>query len=212
MMSYEMKIVRKNEQITTTWAGGTTTQLAIYPKDASYLERNFKWRISSAKVELEESVFTALPGIWRYIMVLEGEMRLVHEGHYEVDLKPFEQDQFSGAWTTRSFGKVTDFNLMVAQGCEGKLQAIHLEGQHATELEIKPIASPVLNQRTEAFYCVKGSVDMSIDDNAAVRLAEGDLLFLNRENEKKNLHIKLSNAAGEDADIVNACIFYEKHR
>ena len=39
--------------VTTTWSGGKTTQLAIAPDGASYAERAFLWRISSATVELE---------------------------------------------------------------------------------------------------------------------------------------------------------------
>ena len=34
-----------------------------------------------------------------------------------LSLKAFEQDSFSGEWKTTSFGKVIDFNLMMAQGC-----------------------------------------------------------------------------------------------
>ena len=47
--------------VTTTWSGGKTTQLAIAPDGASYAERAFLWRISSATVELEASDFTPLP-------------------------------------------------------------------------------------------------------------------------------------------------------
>ncbi|WZL74098.1 HutD family protein [Clostridiaceae bacterium 35-E11] len=207
-MSYEIEIIRKNQQITTTWAGGTTTQLAIYPKDAVYSERNFKWRISSAKVELEESLFTSLPGIWRYIMVLEGEMKLAHEKHHQAYLKPFEQDSFSGAWTTQSFGKVTDFNLMVAQGCEGKLQSIHLETQDCKKMNIKPLSSSGAHQATEAIYCVKGNVNVTIDDNTPINLEAGDLCILNSKNEESVIAITLSNGGVETADIVNSSVLY----
>ena len=45
---------------TSRWAGGITTQLAIGPAGAQYPNRDFLWRISSAQVELEHSVFTNL--------------------------------------------------------------------------------------------------------------------------------------------------------
>ena len=47
--------------VTSTWSGGTTTQLAIAPEGAVYAERSFLWRVSSATVELETSDFTPLP-------------------------------------------------------------------------------------------------------------------------------------------------------
>lgn len=62
-MKCEIKVITKEQQKTSTWSGGTTTQLAIYPEDADYGKRNFTWRLSSATVEAEESVFTSLPGI-----------------------------------------------------------------------------------------------------------------------------------------------------
>ncbi|MGE7596362.1 HutD/Ves family protein [Peribacillus frigoritolerans] len=114
-MSFSLKIIRKSEQITSLWSGGKTTQLAIYPEEADYSKRDFKWRISTAEVEVEESLFTHLPGIQRIIMILDGEMSLQHKGKPSMHLSPFEQDRFDGGWTTRSIGKVTDFNLMLAE-------------------------------------------------------------------------------------------------
>ena len=45
-----MELIKKNQYKTTQWSGGTTTELLIYPSTSKYSERNFKWRISSAKV------------------------------------------------------------------------------------------------------------------------------------------------------------------
>lgn len=118
MLKY--KIYRKNDLPTTEWSGGTTTQLAIYPVDAVYADRNFTWRVSSAVIDAEESEFTPLSGISRIIMPIDGILRLEHKGVRSVVLKPFEQDRFEGGWSTVSYGKVTDFNLMM-NGCEGYL-------------------------------------------------------------------------------------------
>ena len=93
-METDIRIIRKKEHHTDVWAGGTTTQLAIWPPDADYKLRNFKWRMSSARVDSEESTFTVLPGIHRLIMILEGHVRLIHEGHHEITLDAFEQDIF----------------------------------------------------------------------------------------------------------------------
>ena len=49
------------DYLTTSWSGGTTTQLTIAPAGAVYADRDFLWRVSSATVELDESDFTALP-------------------------------------------------------------------------------------------------------------------------------------------------------
>ena len=46
--------------ITSKWSGGSTTELFIWPKDASYAERRFNIRISTATVDVESSTFTRL--------------------------------------------------------------------------------------------------------------------------------------------------------
>ncbi|MCH7323286.1 HutD family protein [Solibacillus sp. MA9] len=205
-MSYSIQLIRKNEQTTNEWSGGFTTQLAIYPEDADYKERNFKWRISSAIVELEESVFTSLPDINRLIMVIDGEMTLKHEGHHHVHLKPFEQDRFSGGWTTRSFGKVRDFNLMLSEGCNGDLEAITVEkgGYHET---VNP-NNPIGRQIAEAFYCITGPLQITIDDQEAIDVEEGDLLLLNSEPSETSISIKIINKAEAEANVIRASVIF----
>ena len=63
---------------TSTWSGGTTTELYLYPENGSYAARDFLFRISSATVDLPESDFTALPGVERYITPLAGSFTLTH--------------------------------------------------------------------------------------------------------------------------------------
>ena len=69
-----IRLIRKEDQPTGTWAGGTTTQLAIGPEGADYASRRFEWRISSARVDLDASDFTPLPGFRRILMILEGNV------------------------------------------------------------------------------------------------------------------------------------------
>ena len=133
-MNYEL--CRKEAYKTSVWAGGKTREIFIYPKSASYADRDFDFRISSATVDLDTSTFTSLAGFQRYIMPLEGDMSLEHKGHHKVTLHPFEQDFFDGAWETTSFGKCTDFNLMLREGWEGRMsplkedQTISLQKDH----------------------------------------------------------------------------------
>lgn len=94
------------------WSGGTTQELYISPKSASLQNRDFDFRISSATVEEEESVFSSFPGYLRKLLILEGELMVNHLDHHSVLLKPFEQDLFSGDWMTTSIGKVKDFNVI----------------------------------------------------------------------------------------------------
>ena len=116
-----------SKRTTFPWTSGTSTEIFIYPADATFTERNFIFRISTATVEADESVFTHFEGITRHLMILHGELELIHEGRYTKHLKPFDCDTFSGEWSTRSKGRVTDFNLMLKQGATGSLIAHHIE-------------------------------------------------------------------------------------
>ncbi len=106
---------------TSRWSGGTTTELFIWPAGADYGKREFSFRISSAVVELEESDFTALPGVMRYITPLTGGFTLTHPGKVPVVMGPVaEPYRFSGEEPTHCVGCATDFNLML-KGVDGKM-------------------------------------------------------------------------------------------
>lgn len=205
-MSYQIELIRQNEQTSSTWSGGTTTQIAIYPKDALYAERNFIWRLSSASVELAESDFTPLPGIWRLIMVLEGEMRLEHTGHHTKHLKPFDQDSFSGDWSTKSFGKVRDFNLMMATGCTGELTAVCLEEKTSSLIDVAAAGFGHYAGTTAAFYCVDGKLSLTANNQNKYVLNAGDLLLLTLTGKTDTLPVNLTAVSTGPARFIRADI------
>ena len=106
---------------TSVWAGGVTTELWILPQDGDYASRNFQARISSATVRLEESDFTALPGVVRYITPLSGGFTLSHPDGRTVTMSPLDEPYcFDGGAATHCSGKATDFNLML-KGVKGSM-------------------------------------------------------------------------------------------
>ena len=79
----------------STWSGGQTTQLFLSPKEGSYPDRTFDFRLSTATVEVEKSDFTDLTGYHRILMPLTSSITLTHQ-HKEVVLKPFQSYFFDG--------------------------------------------------------------------------------------------------------------------
>lgn len=117
-----MKILHLREFQTACWSGGTTRELYLYPEGGSYARRDFRFRISSATVEQEESDFTLLPGVERLITPLEGEFTLTHPGRPPVKLAALGTPyRFRGDVPTHCVGRATDFNLMLA-GCRGTME------------------------------------------------------------------------------------------
>ena len=140
------------------WSGGSTKELAIFPENSDYIERDFIWRLSSATVDMEESTFTRLPDYDRVLLVLEGETVLVHGSERSVSLKKFEQDSFDGGIATKSFGKITDYNLMMKKGCEGGIELISVKNE--------PYGLPVPGRDASTcasfgFFCTEGHTVIS---------------------------------------------------
>lgn len=115
-------VCRPGDAVIIPWAGGTTTQLAIYPPQSSYRDLTFGWRVSIATIIAGTSEFTPLSGVDRILMMLEGHMVLEHQGHYQTALSPFDQDAFSGSWRTKSFGEGVDLNLMLQSPYVGEMK------------------------------------------------------------------------------------------
>lgn len=170
-----MHITRKESFLTSEWSGGTTTELRIFPEDSAYGKRDFNYRVSTATVDVNESIFTSLPGIKRHLMVLAGEMTLVHDGRYEKNLNVYEQDRFMGDFRTRSISglPVVDFNLMVQGDRDGRL--IH----HACEKNGLIYSPHEHEEKMEMrdFYCANGPIELSVG-NHSIRLFTGDYLKL----------------------------------
>lgn len=166
-----LSIIKSDSFITSKWSGGTTTELFIFPQTASYQKRDFKFRLSTATVEVEESTFTSLPGISRQIMILSGGIAISHKGKYTKQLNKFDIDEFSGDWETTSIGKCTDFNLMTKGTTRGNLNARLIEKGKSINLKLGA------NIDWLFIYIYSGEVKTNIsNENYSVQM--GDLLAI----------------------------------
>ena len=183
----------------SNWAGGKTTEIGIFPEDSKYLDRNFIWRLSSATVDTDESVFSKLPDYDRVLLVLKGDVVLAHDGQRVARLKELEQDRFDGAYNTKSFGKITDYNLIVGKGNQGFLDVIN-----ATNVSESVDTSDYPNYDffTQGFFCKDGFATVSFGNNILM-LKPGEQLIVNfAKTEKVNISIM------GDGVLVHSQIFY----
>ncbi len=160
-----MKVKVRKDQKVTTWSGGTTTELLIYPDGANVAEKNFDFRISTANVLVENSEFTFFPGYHRKLAILEGKLKVKHN---EVDwLVVYENEQidFEGDWKTVSEGKVVDFNVIYSRYYK-------VEMDFVVDLIEKEL---VVENEILAYYCVKGSGvinDVLFDEGSFIQVDE----------------------------------------
>jgi uncharacterized protein len=191
----KFEITKKSELIPTVWPGGTTTQLAIFPKDASYADRNFQFRLSISEVSVEGSVFTSLPGVSRVLLVLDGELKLHHPGRYAKVLNKFDTDAFMGDWQTKSTGRATDFNLMTTFSSRGRLEGISLKKGSSKLVELSE------NHDVASVYVYKGDYNVQLAGHT-IELSEGDNLLIFTDNKEDTLRI----FAKKSGELVFAAI------
>lgn len=170
----KQNIIRISDDQVTKWSGGETKEFFIFPPDGNYAERKFDYRVSSATIELPQTTFSHLDGYQRVLMVLEGEITLIHqEGVQErvIRLAAFEQDQFSGSNETQCIGLCIDFNLIYLPEYHVKLVPITAQQNFL----LKPAAQYL-------FYCVK-PMKLIIHPHfqlstQVIQLGKGESLFL----------------------------------
>lgn len=195
----EWTLLTQEQYVTTSWSGGTTTQLAIEPEGAVYADRDFIWRLSSAKVELDHSDFTPLPDYNRLISIVSGEMELKIGAGDRTPLKPLQLCSFDGGTPVESWGKCSDYNLMVRKGaCEGAAQGLKLSAG-ASLTWSAPIAAPEGHtMHTLAVFCAGG--DVRIGDLTA---HAGQLLLCRGA---ENDFVELTTQQG--CDLIAAAMFH----
>lgn len=165
-----MQIIRKEDIKTSNWSGGTTSELFIFPTNSLYKDLNFGFRLSRATIEVEESIFTPLPNVKRQLMLLDGELELIHEGYHTKKLKPLQFDTFSGSWNTKSIGKATDFNLMMLGNTTGSFSVM--------KAKKKQFHTYKINHDFTVFYINEGS--LQYED---LKVEAGELILFNGETE-----------------------------
>ena len=177
----EWKLLTREDYVTTSWSGGTTTQLAIAPEGAVYADRDFLWRLSSATVELDHSDFTPLPDYNRFLSVLEGEIQLKIDADEPVPVSPGKVVAFDGGVPVESWGQCVDFNLMVRKGT-GTGFVTELRRTEPYEETIQPGAKT----RALAVYCVSGRASLP---QFGLEVQEGQTLLC-LEGQSENFTIK----------------------
>jgi len=186
-------IITKTNYKTSSWSGGTTTELFIYPPESSYQKRDFQIRISSATVDIEESNFTKLPGYNRVLMILDGQLELNHQGKYQKKLSQYECDYFDGTWETSAKGKVIDFNLMTSKSLQGDLKYKKLVSGTKFTLTISSKGKLI------ALYLISGKLLSEADERI---LEQGDLIVLQNQGNVHELQVL------EDSNLIQIFVDY----
>lgn len=190
----EKKIYREEDYKISKWSGGNTRELAIYPDNAEYLDRDFIWRLSSADSDREEASFTRLPDFERILMVLKGEVILAHGEERSVSLKELEQDSFDGAVKTRCFGRLEkDYNLIMRKGCRGRMEVIGAE-ENAKAVKTSERRGTEDGRTggeygSYGFFCTEGYVIVSVNGQSDMIKADRQMVVNCRPDEDISISV-----------------------
>jgi len=149
--------------------GGETTEIAVFPPDASV--DSFEWRISMATVS-SDGPFSLFEGIDRTLSILEGDgITLAVDGAMPVELTgktpPFAFAADVPAASRLLGGKVLDLNVMTRRG-----RFVHAVRRLVPSGETADAPSPGL----QLLICAEGEI--ALGDAGAIVLSRYDAIFL----------------------------------
>ena len=204
-MNYSYKIIKNDDYTPTYWSGGIATELTTYPLDSSFSNRDFLWRLGFAKIDIDTSTFSILPGVKRYLMVTDGSMILSHKDRYSKELKPFSQDFFMGDWNTTTEGRCSVFNLMTREDYDGSLSHIELHPHYTYKFNYNAdlnSSSKIINL---CFHPVCGNFKINLN-NENVTINCGDLFIIKYTDTPSNISFNINNIDNSTSHIISALI------
>jgi environmental stress-induced protein Ves len=191
------RIITKDKVKKRSWSGGTVNQLFIYPENADFDNKDFIFQVSTATVDVEESLFTFFDNYDRIIMTTDNEFVLVHNDKEEIFLAKNEPHIFYGGDKTQGKGKVNDFNLIMKRGvCRGDVMSLSMA---AGSVVFPRKGNDKCARTLEIVYCAHGRLTLRSGKNQE-HLEQGDVLVIDH-GEMNNKYL-LSNEEDQVCEIV----------
>jgi len=172
----KISFLPKKDSKASIWSGGLTYEYIVYPETASYADRDFAFRISSATIEKVPSEFTKFKGYYRYLVMLDNALDIEVNKEKKIYEK-YQIMEFNSDDEVTSYTKGIDFNWMVSE----KISYHKLEVTNG-------------NQNCNAQIILLFSLDPTVItiNEKSYYLEPHDLLFIENP-ERKNIIIHFSN-------------------
>lgn len=116
----KVTIIHREQLQPSVWSGGKTYEYFIYPPEGDYTQKQFDLRISSATIEDVPSNFTKFDGFRRYLVMLDGELKI----NQNLKNKTYKQNKlfvFNSSDDIISHSQGSDFNLMLRKDIQDEV-------------------------------------------------------------------------------------------
>lgn len=204
-MNFKITLLKKENYRPTFWSGGMAKELTTYPINSDYASRNFLWRLGVAKIDIDKSEFSSLPGVSRNLMVTEGSITLMHKDKYTKELTEFNQDNFIGDWHTTTNGKASVFNLMTRENYSGTLKVLDVLSMN--NIEFVPLDIRDKKLTTICLYPIFGSFKVNLNGDY-YNIEENDLLVVNCTLNTSITNLTLENTTNKNTKVIVSSIYY----
>lgn len=204
-MNFKVTLLKKENYRPTFWSGGMAKELTTYPINSDYASRNFLWRLGVAKIDIDKSEFSSLPGVSRNLMVTEGSITLMHKDKYTKELTEFNQDTFIGDWHTTTNGKASVFNLMTRENYSGTLKVLDVLSMN--NIEFVPLDIRDKKLTTICLYPIFGSFKVKLNSDY-YNIEENDLLVVNCTLNTSITNLTLENTTNKNTKVIVSSIYY----
>jgi len=196
----KITVIKEDTVKTSSWAGGESKQYFIYPPTADYAARNFSFRLSMATSNSEvEAKYSNLENFTRYLVMLEGKTHVFHKDHYDIVMEPYKNiDVFDGGWESSAIGKATDFNLMLARNCSGRMSVVDKSGVITTN-DFCENCDKKYNWL--AFFCGCGYASFELINDEIFNISKGDLILFEDVSSEIKVNVSLEHSKLIRTDI-----------
>ena len=179
-------LIKKENYQSKAWKNGlgVTSEIAIYPPEASLAQGNFLWRLSTAQIE-KSSAFSLFPAHDRVLLVIKGQgLKMIHtfeegEPPETAMIEKFEPYEFPGDVPSRcelTEGGITDFSIFIRTG---EVQAHYqVENLNAGQEFVWNAEG-----KWNFIYLIEGSVQVEglrIDEGNTLAVEQGQVSIVNQ--------------------------------
>ena len=113
-------------------------------------------------------------------------MVLAHQDEQVARLGELEQDRFDGAFSTKSFGRITDYNLMVAKGESGISRC---SGARAGESARSAGGLSRSRASFRVFFCRDGFATVTVNRETVMVSADQQMVINSSNHEPLNISV-----------------------